>query len=149
MEELDELLVGQSNQLLNAIQPYQRKIIEAFLDSTNGDYLASADKWLNATPTNTATFGGKRKTKIYRDKLLDEIEKFLCGDATYDEDRRKISDSSSRTQQYIIGVMSVAIGKVMGVAGTFIAPVIVLLMMSFGKMSINAWCAMRKAEKST
>jgi hypothetical protein len=40
----------------------------------------------------------------------------------------------------------------MGVTRTFIAPVIALLIMSMGKMRVNAWCAMRveiKANQQT
>jgi predicted PurR-regulated permease PerM len=49
----------------------------------------------------------------------------------------------------LIGVLSAAIGKTLGVAGTFIAPIIVLLLMSFGKMAINAWCEMRKEQSNS
>jgi hypothetical protein len=45
--------------------------------------------------------------------------------------------------------MSAAIGKTLGAAGAFIAPVIVLLILSIGKMAVNAWCEMRKETRST
>jgi hypothetical protein len=44
--------------------------------------------------------------------------------------------------------MSAAIGTNLGIAGPFIAPVIVLLILSIGKLAINAWCAMRKEVRS-
>jgi hypothetical protein len=94
----------------------------------------------------------KRKAKIYREKLLDEFEKFFCGDESYEDERKKISESIEKTKQYIIGVLSSAIGTKMGVTRTFIAPVIALLIMSMGKMRVNAWCAMRveiKANQQT
>ena len=71
----------------------------------------------------------------------------MCGAEQYEEDRKKIAESSDKSQQYIIGVMSAAIGKTIGAAGTFIAPVIVLLILSLGKMALNAWCEMRKETK--
>jgi hypothetical protein len=145
MEELSKIIQSEPNDLLLSIDDYQAEIIKTFLISSSNNYLESADKWLNATTANTAKFGGEpNKAKIYRDKLLDELEKFLCGDEKYEEDRNKIGESQDKSQKYIIGVMSVAIGKTIGAAGAFIAPVIVLLLMSIGKMAVNAWCEMRK-----
>lgn len=150
MAELSNILELDEEQLLTSLDSYQTEIIREFLNTTSNNYLDSADKWLNATPANTAQFGGEpNKTKIYREKLLEEIEKFLCGDANYEDDRQKIALSGDQSQKYIIAVISSAIGKTLGVAGTFIAPVIVLLLLSFGKMAINAWCEMRKDTKDT
>jgi len=149
MNEFSTLLQAEDNELLSSIESYQADIIKNFLANNSNDYLASADNWLNASTANTARFGGEPgKAKIYRDKLLEEIEKFICGDQQYDDDRKKIADSADKSQKYIIGVMSVAIGKTLGAAGTFLAPVIVLLVLSFGKMAVNAWCAMRKEART-
>jgi len=150
MEELDKILSGDQTALLNTIQPFQKEIIDSFLEQKNNDYLEAAELWLNSTPSNTAKFGTEqKKEKVYRDKLIEEIEKFLCGDDSYSEEREKIAESGDQTQKYIIGVMSAGIGQTLGVAGTFIAPVIVLLLLSFGKMAINAWCELRKEKKNT
>jgi hypothetical protein len=150
MEELSNIIQSDQDALLSSIDDFQAEIIKSFLTSTSNDYLLSADNWLNASTANTAKFGGEpNKAKIYRDKLLEELEKFLCGDQQYEEDRKKIAESTDKSQKYIIGVMSVAIGKTLGAAGPFIAPVIVLLILSIGKMAINAWCAMRKETGST
>lgn len=145
MEKLNIVTSSEPNDLLLALDSYQADIVKTFIEKTSGNYIECASRWVNSTPTNTALFGGEQgKSKIYIEKVLEEIEKFLCGDASYDEDRKKIAESTDNTQKYIIGVMSVAIGKVLGVAGTFIAPVIVLLLLSFGKIAVNAWCAMRR-----
>lgn len=150
MEELTQLIESDQDTLLSSIDVFQSEIIKAFLAATSNDYLASADNWLNASTANTAKFGGEpNKAKIYRDKLLEELEKFLCGDQQYEDDRTKIAESTDKSQKYIIGVMSAAIGKTLGAAGAFIAPVIVLLILSIGKMAVNAWCAMRKEARST
>jgi hypothetical protein len=150
MEELSNILKVEPNKLLNALDNYQEEIIRTFLISSSNNYLECADKWLNATTANTAKFGGDpNRAKIYREKLMEELEKFLCGDMQYEEDRKKISESKDKTEKYIIGVISTAIAKTIGTAGAFIAPIIVLLLISIGKMALNAWCAMRKEIKST
>ena len=75
MKELNNITQADQEQLLGSIDDYQADIVKAFLKSTSNDYLKSADYWLNAGPANTAKFGGEpNKTKIYRDKLLEELE---------------------------------------------------------------------------
>lgn len=144
MKELQNIIQSDPTDLLTSIDEFQADILKKFLENTSNDYLKSADNWLNATTANTAKFGGEQnKPKIYRDKLLEELEKFLCGNEEYEEERKEISESSDKSKQYVIGVISVAIGKTIGTAGTFIAPVIVLLIMSLGKMALKAWCEMR------
>jgi hypothetical protein len=148
MEELNNILNSTDEVLLNSLPKFQSEIISSFIAQTNNDYIIAADLWLNSTPSNTAKFGGEEKKPVqYREMLIGEIEKFLCGDQSYNDDRNKIAESTDKSQKYIIGVMSTALGKTLGIAGTFIAPVIVLSLMSFGKMAINAWCKMRVQNK--
>ena len=145
MEVLDKVLKSERGELLDTMPPFQKEIVISFLEQKNDDYLEAAELWLNSTPSNTAKFGAEqKKEKLYRDKLIDEIEKFFCGDERYSEERKKIAENGDQNQKYIIGVMSAAIGQTLGVAGTFIAPVIVLILLSFGKMAVNAWCELRK-----
>ena len=144
MEEFNNILNSTDEELLNSIPKFQSEIVTSFIAQTNNDYIVAADLWLNSTPSNTAKFGGEEKKPVqYREMLIGEIEKFLCGGESYNDERNKIAESADKSQKYIIGVMSAALGKTLGVAGTFIAPVIVLALMSFGKMAINAWCEMR------
>jgi hypothetical protein len=148
MDEFNNILNSTDAELLAAIPKFQTDILENFIQQTNNDYIIAADLWLNSSPANTAKFGGEEKQPVqYREMLIGEIEKFLCGDEAYSDERNKITESADKSQKYIIGVMSAALGKSLGVAGSFIAPVVVLALMSFGKMAINAWCEMRKVNK--
>lgn len=136
-------------ELIGSLDNYQQEIVLALLKATNNNYLEAADKWLSASPSNTAKFGGDSShSTIYREKVVEEIEKFLCGnEPSYEEEREKLKEQSDKSQKYIIGVLSTAIGSQLGVAGVFIAPVIVLVIISMGKICINAWCEMRKEIK--
>ena len=147
---LDEFTQLTPDDLISSLDNFQQEIVRTLLKVTNGNYLEVADKWLSASPSNTAKFGGEiNRSVLYREKVVDEIEKFLCGnDSTYEEERRKLNIQSDKSQKYIVGVMSTAIGGQLGVAGTFIAPIIVLLVISMGKMCINAWCEMRREIKT-
>ena len=136
-------------ELIGSLDNYQQEIVLALLKATNNNYLEAADKWLSASPSNTAKFGGDSShSTIYREKVVEEIEKFLCGkEPSYEEEREKLKAQSDKSQKYIIGVLSTAIGSQLGVAGVFIAPVIVLIIISMGKICINAWCEMRREIK--
>lgn len=136
-------------ELIGSLDNYQQEIVLALLKATNNNYLEAADKWLSASPSNTAKFGGDSShSTIYREKVVEEIEKFLCGnEPSYVEEREKLKEQSDKSQKYIIGVLSTAIGSQLGVAGVFIAPVIVLIIIGMGKICINAWCEMRKEIK--
>jgi hypothetical protein len=143
---IDSFFISSPEELIMCLEDYQQDLVNALLAETNNDYEKAADLWLSATPSQTAGFGGDTShLKIYRDKIVDEIEKFVCGnDNSYQRDKEILQGNANATQQYIIGVLSTAIGGQLGVAGAFIAPIIVLLVISFGKISINAWCEMRR-----
>jgi hypothetical protein len=150
MEELDLLINSEPDELISALDAFQAEIVNTFLENTSSDYLKSVDMWLNAAPSNTAKFGGDvNASKIYREKLLDELEKFLCGNKQYDAARKEIGQNSVKTKEYLIGALSTAIGAHIGIAATFIAPAIVLFLINIAKMPLNAWCAMRTELKTT
>ena len=77
-------------ELIGSLDNYQQEIVRTLLKATDNNYLESADKWLSASPSNTAKFGGDSShSTIYREKVVEEIEKFLCGnDNTYEEERK-------------------------------------------------------------
>lgn len=140
-----------NEELLSCLESYQQDLLKEVLKANDNDYLKTVDLWLMATPSQTVEFGGnpeKSKSRVFRDKLIEEIEKFVCGtDDTYTEDRKKIAENTDATQQYIIGVLSTAIGAHLGVVGVFIAPIIVIILMSFGKIGLNAWCSLQKEKR--
>ena len=104
-------------ELIGSLDNYQQEIVLALLKATNNNYLEAADKWLSASPSNTAKFGGDSShSTIYREKVVEEIEKFLCGnEPSYEEEREKLKEQSDKSQKYIIGVLSTAIGSQLGV----------------------------------
>jgi len=148
---IDDFFCSSPEVLLSGLEDYQQALVNELLAATGGNYEKAADLWLGATPAQTVGFGGDHShNKIYRDKIVDEIEKFVCGsDDTYQRDRVKILENASATQQYVVAVLSTAIGGNLGIAGAFLAPLIVLLIISFGKISINAWCEMRKKREES
>lgn len=148
---LDDLLMLDSEELISSLENYQQELVRILITASNGDYNKAADNWLSASPSNTAQFGGEhKKPSVFREKVFEEVEKFICGcdEGRYDSSREELNKQGNTTKEAIISVMSAAIGGVIGVAGAFIAPIIVLILLSIGKIVKNAWCETRKVLKS-
>jgi hypothetical protein len=145
MNPLEQLLTMEGSELLSVLPKYQREIISSFLEN-DADKLAAANKWLSAKPSNTEGFGGVSKnSNIYLDKIIEELEKYICGDEKYTEDRNKLISSTNVPVQFIIGGISTAIGTAIGAAGVYLVPAVVLILMNAGKIGKNGWCEARKA----
>jgi hypothetical protein len=143
MKQLDILFSSEPEDLLRTLPQYQQEIINSLLQKES-DYLLVVDKWLTSKPTNTFGFGGdSRNPSLYKDVVLDELEKFICGDKKYSEDRKKLGT----TTNVAVGAIAHAIGASLGVAGAYILPVVVLLIINAGKLPLNAWCEYRKNNK--
>lgn len=140
---LEDFFLLDEDSLFGCLEDYQQSIIKELVLASNGDYLEAANKWLGANMQQTVVFGGEgKKSSIYRDKVFGELEKFVCGcdDGTYDEEREQLRKNGATGKEYIISILSAAIGAKIGVAAAFVAPIIVLIIQSLGKIVINAWC---------
>lgn len=143
----DDFLQLDAETLISSLENYQQELVVALINEENGDYKKAADDWLSANPSNTVPFGGeKNRSSIFREKVFEELEKFICGcdEGRYDKDREELEAQKDLSKEAIISVLSACIGSYIGVTGAFIAPVIVLLLLSIGKIVKNAWCEMRK-----
>ena len=147
---LEDFLQLDSREMISSLENYQQSLILSLIEKADGDYSKAADNWLMASPANTYKFGGEHKSpSIFKDKIFEEMEKFICGcdDGRYDNDREMLSHHKDLSKEAIISVMSAAIGNYIGVAGAYIAPVVVLLFLSIGKIVKNAWCETMKAKR--
>lgn len=148
---LDDFLQLDRETLISCLERYQQILVRDLIANTGGDFNKAADNWLSASPSNTAQFGGEHKrSSLFREKVFEEVEKFICGcdEGRYDNAREELSKQGDMTKEAIISLMSAAIGSTIGVAGAFIAPIIVLILLSIGQITKNAWCEMRKALKN-
>jgi hypothetical protein len=146
VNELDELLASDPDAWLAALPPYQTARIKQLLGDTS-DYESASERWLTAKPEQTAPFGAVGSGAVYKDKLWQELEKFLCGDPAYEEQRKGLLQQKPVLHAYAVGVISTAIAPALGTSAVFLAPAVALLLICVGKVSLNAWCEMRKEQK--
>ena len=148
--QIDDLLQGEPQEWLAGLATYQRELITE-LHQQGLDYDAIANNWLTASAENTFRFGGENRAgdkKLFREKLLLEIEAFLCGGEKYQKERDGLFGEKSAVRVYVISALSVAIAPSLGVTATFLAPIVALTLASFGKITLNSWCETRKARRN-
>ena len=148
---IEELLLANDDELISSLDVYQQELVKSLIENTNGNYNVAADKWLSASPSNTFKFGGEKKlSSVFRDKVFEELEKFICGcdEGRYSKERDEIDGHVDTKKETIISIMSAAIGGTIGVAGAYVAPIIVLLLLGIGKVVKNAWCETMKVKRA-
>lgn len=148
---LEEFIQLDIDRMIESLDSYQQDIVKQLIVGSGGNTLIAADKWLDANMEQTVVFGGEGKTKHgYREKIFIELEKFVCGcdDGTYDGERNQLKENGIAGKEYIISLLSAAIGAQLGLAAAFIAPTIVLIFQSLGKITIKAWCAQVQEQRS-
>ncbi|SRR6266568_474350 len=129
---------------------YQRVSIEELMQQGKS-FQEIAEVWISATTENTFPFG-TTSSKIDKGKFLEnlvlEVEGFICGNQKYNKERKQLFGEQGVARTYIVSAIAVAVAPSLGVSATFLAPVVALILASFGKITINAWCAARKESRA-
>ena len=128
------------------LSPYQRNLINQLYEQTN-DYEKVANQWLSATIPSNIPFGTQKKPSIFFEKVLDEIEAFFSGDEKYKDNRLAILKESGVVQSHIVDAISIALAPILGANAAFLAPVIAIVLLTIGKIGLNAWLAARKEKR--
>ena len=128
------------------LSPYQRNLINQLYEQTN-DYEKVANQWLSATIPSNIPFGTQKKPSIFFEKVLDEIEAFFSGDEKYKDNRLAILKDSGVVQSDIVDAISIALAPILGANAAFLAPVIAIVLLTIGKIGLNAWLAARKEKR--
>lgn len=147
MSTLEKLIVGDEEAWIAALEPYQADHIRS-LRKQGRTPEEAAEVWLTIQgPSNTFPFGGdptRRFRSLFYDRLLKEVEEFICGAERYQVDREKLLGELKPTHAYVISSISVAVAPVLGAAAPLIAPAIALVLYTTARLGVNAWCATRK-----
>ncbi|MCU5305077.1 hypothetical protein OCE40_24955, partial [Bacillus toyonensis] len=138
MNNVDYLIEISADQWLNVLPQYQKRIVTRLIEK-NEDVEIAAIQYLNLGISDTAPFSASGTKNIFIDKIKLEFERFLCGDQKYENERQKLSAELKPGHTLIVSTLSSAISVYVGASAAYLAPIIVLLLMSVGKVSINAW----------
>lgn len=147
--EVDSLFDASIETWLKSLPSYQKRSILQLRVDDRHDPLQIAEAWLLATPSDTAQFGAASTSRVFLDKVVDEIEAFLCGDPRYAAERQKLSKAGQVTHGALVGSIALSIGPVLGVAAVLLSPVVALVLASMGKVTVLAWCRTRKTQRES
>ena len=133
---------------LDVLKPYQRNTIKVLLDKNDNDEEKVAQIWLSSGgPINTATFGGlpsSTSNKNYYQCLKDELNKLICGDDTYVEEKKRILEKSNLINVCAASQIALFLSPIIEVSVPILTPAIVLMLHVISKVSVNAYCSMIK-----
>lgn len=147
---IDTLLSGAPDKWIDALDDYQKNLVLQLINE-NKDPLIAAEKWLSYGIAHTYPFGVQKASANFLDNVKKEIMKFLCGDPEYNNEREELSKSRQTVHNYVICLISSAIAIKLGTSLVFLAPVVAIILFSFGKCTLKAICATYKesAEEPT
>jgi len=148
MTSINEIFDVAPEEWIKALPAYQQSTI-ADMYSEFGDYEKVAQEWLSPSNPMNVPFGASHGSKLYFEKVLDELEAFFRGDKRYEENRMAILKESGAVQNYVVGIISGALALQLGAAAVFIAPSVAIGLLTIGKMGINAWLAYREETRKT
>lgn len=129
---------------LESIPKYQREIVSDLLEHNNPEEAASI--WLDSSTENNSPFSSDGTNKKYSEYVFKEIHKLLCGNPAYSEERNELNTiiKNNGSKEAVISCISATIGSQLGLAAAFVAPAVVLLLITVGKVTVNAWCEMHQ-----
>lgn len=149
MNSLDALFHVDESAWIDSLPTYQRNIVTALLKEGNSPENVAVE-WLSATgPANTFTFGTENTRSVFYEKLVVEIEAFICGSEKYTEERDKLLNHVELGQVFAVSTLSAAIAPIVGAAAPLIVPPVALTLVIISQIGRNAWCAMRQEKKKT
>jgi len=139
---LDSLFENDPIEWIRELPEYQRDSIETLI--SNGESFEEiAQIWINASAENTYRFSSSPvgENAAFLENIKREVRCFLCGDEKYEKERDGLFGEKGLVKVYVVSAMAVAIAPHLSVAAVAISPLIALVIASFGKITVNAWCA--------
>lgn len=146
MNDISEIFNVNPDSWIDTLSTYQKNLIQQLYEQTH-NYDEVANKWLTASIPMNVPFGTQRNSSVFFEKVLDEIEAFFSGDEKYKDSRLAILKESGAVQNYVVGLISIALAPVLGTSSAFLAPVIAIVLLIITKIGLNAWLAARKEKR--
>ncbi len=143
MEAINVLLNDDPNKWIETLDNYQKKTVLDLCELGDSPSVI-AEKWLKYATANTYQFGAQKTSAILLNNVKKEVIKFLCGDPEYDQERKELAKNREVTRNYVIGLIASVISVKVGLSLVFLAPVVAIIIFSFGKCTLKAICTTLK-----
>jgi hypothetical protein len=135
---LPSLLDGQTD-WLDYVPAYQREAMNSLVN-VHGDLEAAAQAWLEASPTNTAGFGGVSGGKIFYGKVRDALHRLICGGDDTAAARAEIAKELQTAKHAGVASLVTIVSDQVGASPTLLTPAIAVVLTVIGQVGLRAWC---------
>ena len=142
MNNLYEVFDVPPESWINCLPIYQQNIINDLYQQTN-NFDKTAEAWLSASVPENVPFGTTKNSKLFLEKVADEIELFFTNDEKYKNCKLAILKESGAVQSFVIGAISAALAPALGKSAVFLAPVIAIIFTTITQIGLNAWLSYR------
>lgn len=134
------VFVGDSQEWLTALPPYQQKLIRSMLVDSEPTDVAIA--WLSASgPLYTAPLGAARRAaNLFYENLLSEIHSLICTDEGYAVERRNLASRAQAGKAAVIIAVSDAVAPHVGTTPVLLAPAIALTFAVVARAGMDSVC---------
>jgi hypothetical protein len=142
-QQIESLFSEDPEVWLNVLPGFQKTMIEE-LKSSGMDYEEISELWVSASTDNTFKFGtsnGSGEKSTFYKQIKKELRSYLCDEDKYKENKEELFGKGSVSRDLIVGAISIAISQHLGVSAGALSPVVVLILVGLGSVSLNAWCA--------
>jgi hypothetical protein len=135
-----DLFEGNSDDWVQALPPYQQRLIDSMLSSR--EPVDAATAWLSASgPTNNAPLGAvHRAANLFYDNLLVEIQALICTNKGYAAERKSLSSSAGAGKTAFIIAVSDAVAPHVGTTPVLLGPAIALTFAVLARAGKDSVC---------
>ncbi len=134
-----------TDEWIEVLDEYQQELLKELLKERSEEEVL--EMWLGASVPNAMTpFGGGENTNYLR-AFKEEINKLLLGDERYAGVIKEFNEHATVTKFFVVSFLSNALAESMGVVAAVIAPLVVLVLGTIGKMGLNAYRTMLLIER--
>ncbi len=132
-------LLNDQTDWLNYVPAYQRDALNSLV-GVHGSLEAAAQAWLEASPTNTAGFGGVSGGRIFYGKVRDALHGVICGGEDTRAARAEIANKLQTAKDAGLASLVTIVSEHMGASPTVLTPVIAVVLIVIGQVGLRAWC---------
>ena len=122
---------------IEVLDVYQQELLKELLKEHQEEEVLEI--WLSASTPNAMTPFGGGENKNYLNAFKTEINKLLLGDEKYAGVIQEFNEHATVTKFFVVSFLSNVLAESMGVVAAVIAPLVVLVLGTIGKMGLNAY----------
>ncbi len=143
--DIDSILASRT-EWLSDLPAYQRDLIDQLAQGR--DLAGAAQAWLQAGSPNTAPFGALQGTRIFFEKVLDEMHDLLCSPDKLQDERASLAREYGAGKITFTAGVTAYISPALGADPTMLTPVVAVVLTIISQAGLRAWCELQSERRT-